>query len=609
MPPGITPDKSKGPSTTSLTSKLPPELLLIISEHLTSRQLEVYAERRSTTSLDDPRALSQVCSRWRTTALNSKILWTSIPLVNEFWASISLERSRPLPVSVSISLDYSPWSRTDEDAVRAPFELYHLHDGIMKALSESHRIHILDIDASVFDDDRITWLTHKIFTFLGSTPMPQLESVYVNLQWHELYGEYASFLDRHTPRNLRHLSLLRGIDQRSLPCPHLFAAPLTVLKLECGAVWETMDDALNALSALPTLEVLAIDRDKNLDESWDQAGALPEFDISELINDARRVSLPNLRELILCEPLAHIAYLLKCLVFPPTARIELNALHQPEEENAIRDLIEGIVASLAAHYAPLISEGYYFDSLLLDVSLEYGRRRLVVGADRAQRFPTTTQTPAKLIPISSKGARTLRVRPHMLPFSLSLSDDNSFTSRELVKLFVDRLARLPSRKKLWNTMLSSLEQVSVAHFYGHTGIQAILGLLREDEGVTHRDLVDLTFEELSFVPPSELASERKPACVPFDALVSVLHRRTGPDRIQSVANLRQLEFKNCDIECTQIDVLRHDFGEGFVSWERQRGTDESSRQAQRDRMRSVTVEEMLEAIAHLKRERQRDRRV
>ncbi|VDC02122.1 unnamed protein product [Peniophora sp. CBMAI 1063] len=499
-----------------------------------------------------------------------------------------------------------------------------MYDGIRKALTESHRIRSLRIDVgmSEFDCDETDWLLHKTLSLLQSIQMPRLEFVHVDLQWYELPGRYSSFLGHHTPENLRHLSLLRGIDIAILPCAHLLAPSLTHLKLECETVWETMEDALHTLSLLHNLEVLSIDRDKHLDDDPDQPSALPDVDMSELMDDVQPVHLPKLRELVLREPLAQIAYLLKNLVFPPTARIDLHAMkNSVAAEGTVRSSIAVATSALKAHYAPLVEEGRYFDSLLLDLSVWYRRRRLLVAADHIA-VPSSTitgQHSIRLIPIGLNKHRHICVQIYKLPFSFCLCDDNSFSERGLIESFVDlpvfRSARAltfteevysnhtyertapdpfdDSDPVQWNTMMSPLKQVSVAHFYGHTGVHAILGLLREDEGVTYSHLVDLTIEEVSFVAPSELASERKPACVSFDTLVSVLNRRTGQDRMQSVANLRRLKLKSCDIDRAQIDVLRCDLGEDFVSWDgRQRGTDESSSHARHERMWSMSAESL-----------------
>ncbi|KZV71393.1 hypothetical protein PENSPDRAFT_650702 [Peniophora sp. CONT] len=590
----------RNPPRPSYARRLPPELLVDIFKLLTPRKN--YYTDKWPTSLDDPRALSQVCSNWRTIALDVKKLWTRVPVLNGFWAAICLERSRPLPVSVSILLNidydgrYASRNHCDPD---------NLHEGIKMALSESQRIRMLEIEVSASDGDKLSRLTHDMFTCLQSGPMPLLEYVDVDLHWHEV-SDYPAFLGRHTPANLRYLAL-RNVDRRNLPCPHLFSAPLTSLILGCGTIWDTIEDALSTLSLLPTLEVLKIDRDRNGSDDRDQPSAIPEFNISELAVEARSITLPNLKELDLSEPLEVIACLMKCLAFPTSARITLRALDNSEGD-AIRDYMALFMSSLDAHYKSLVAEDRSFRSLLLDLSVRPDQRRLLVAADHALRDLDCPVPRPPLIPIYPNGF----VIPSVLPFSFSLCDDISFSELELVESFLSQplfssTGALTFKEGFgewmetpfpvtstsqWRDVLSRLGSVAVAHFHGHTAPHALQALALEGDTGVYCLLTDITLQEVSFVPFPEGTGE-KSAYVPFETLLAVLKQRTERDVPRHVARLRRLELLSCDIDEGQLAELYRVLGENVVSWDgRMRGTEESRRQSMLNHMRNVTAEDM-----------------
>ncbi|VDC06261.1 unnamed protein product [Peniophora sp. CBMAI 1063] len=576
--------------------KLPPELLVHIFEFLIPDDSSHWSYTAET-CLDDPRALSQVCSHWRAISLDIKSLWTTVPIRNELWARLSLERSRPLPLEVPI------WLEGDDLQVAArksSFYFYDIHDALQAAFSESHRIRVLRIEISALDYGILDWLGRKLFTFLTSSEIPTLEHLDVDLKWYGAARTYPSFLGQQTPNNLRHLSLC-DVDQDYLPCPHLFVAPLTALELGSGQIWESVEDALEALSRIPTLEILRIRRAGDGDE--ERLSAIPEFNIFELALGARSVSLPKLKTLDLYETMELIACLMKYLAIPTSAHIRLQAMQNPEDEGFVLDFVNIIASALSSHHESVMKEGRPFRGLYMDMTTWKDERRFVIAADhslRDQDLPASRR--ACLIP--SLDMHEI-FSPQELPLSLSLCDDDTSATRmELMTIF----ANLPLFKNVCaltltehhddsqdsedifesmapaelGSIMPPLSGITVAHFYGYTAIHALGAFADGALGdTTYLSLVvDITIEEVSFIPPS---AESKTVYIPFDELLLALRERTRGRGPRRTATLECLELKSCDIDDAQVAHLRREFGGMQLVWDGLiRGTQESQQRAMWD---------------------------
>ncbi|KZV71395.1 hypothetical protein PENSPDRAFT_751786 [Peniophora sp. CONT] len=572
--------------------KLPPEVLLEI--------FRLFSPTGETTtdpfrfclpaSVDDARKLSQVCSSWRAIALSLKRLWTDIPILNDYWAGLSLERSRPLPVSISISLDGPQEDLLSRDDVDEPLALYNLHDGVQRALSEAHRIRALQVLADTFDSgDRLLWLVHKGLTFMTARPMPLLEYLDVDLKWHAFPRNLLPFMDRYSPGKLRYLSLY-GVHQGNLPCLHLLPkAPLTSLKLGYQTLWESMDEALATLSLLPTLEVLVMERAP--DES-DEPGPIFDIDVVALSAEPRSVALPNLRTLQLTDTLEITAYLMRSLVFPTAAQIKLYTFDT--DRDTARGFLNVLIASIDAHYRTLIADGCLFRGLLLEVScvtMSGAARRIQLGADHALHDRVLLAPRACLIPHIGRS----RLNNHdQLPLMISICENASFAQLEVIEALIqlemvtkscaltfcdhsglwqpDPFADIQPTD--WEDIMPLLPCIRVADFCGHCAVHALQLLTDAAGGDAFHAITDITVEDVSFVPqskPRHIYQKVKPAWMSFETLVQAINNRIHPDRPESL-RLHHIELKSCDIDDDQVSQLRRDFGEDFVAWDgRSRG--------------------------------------
>ncbi|KZV71394.1 hypothetical protein PENSPDRAFT_650703 [Peniophora sp. CONT] len=595
--------------------ELPHELLVEIFRFFTPRKVVdwIYGYTTWSTSLDEPRALSQVCSTWRTIALDVKSLWTGIPVVNEFWAEISLERSRPLPVVISITLNES----ADFQAGivhKSSLGLYDLHDGVRMALSQSHRIRILQIEVLVYDSSQLVWLTHKMTTFLARGSMPLLEEAEIDINQNALYRPCPSFLGESTPHGLHHLSL-RGIDESYLPCPHLFAAPLTSLVLGYGTIWEFVEDALLALSLIPSLEILEIKRDRDGDS--DQPSAISEFDIFELTLNARSVALPNLKLLDLHETLELVACMMKFLAFPTTARIHLYALCTADEGDVVRGFVDIIATSLSLHYVSLINEDRPFRGLFLDMECSHEQHRLLLAADHSlHQVPSTPRT--CLIP---KNERYNIFHSDQLPFTLSLCGHSSFSGIELVENFV----RLPifsqayaltftesqyggpntdpflhTSSSDWKRIMLQFDHLSVIQLHSYAAVHVLQALAEGRVGESAFDaIVDITISEVAFIHMSPNDTSGRPAYVPFDALYAILNQSIGDGGKRPLVSPRRVNLAHCDVDEEQVAQLRRSFGGELITWDgTERGSYESTH-----RFGTMSEADVAESIAFLENKR------
>ncbi|KZV65494.1 hypothetical protein PENSPDRAFT_655706 [Peniophora sp. CONT] len=589
-----------GPLAPASMARLPPELLANIFKMLGPHPIPSWPRE---TSLGEPCTLSHVCSDWRAIALSLKTLWTGIPIKNEFWAGLSLERSRPLPILVFVTLDPQNVDTEENEEVL----IYEMHDGLQKALSEPHRIRTLKVELETNDFGPMgTWLADKLLLFLEAIEVPLLEYLDVNLSFHSMRRDYTTFLGHLPPPNLCYLSLF-GLFQGELPCLHLLEAPLTTLDLGSGYMWDSIHDAFDALSRLPTLEVLAIRRDR---DDMAVIGAIPPDDILDENIEPHSISLPNLKKLQVYEPLELVVCLMRSLAFPTSALIDL---HDANDETGrppsapVRECVQILIAALNAHYAPMLSEERPFRSLFLCSRAmkrrEYTQRLQIVAdyatQDRESLAPRTLLITDR-INSDVHGFHRFRDRP----LSISLSNDSSFGALELVEVFTSlpvfreahalvfnedtflSLSESFSRTNTlqWSKTLRHLQSIQVAHLCGPVAVHQCEALI---DVVDHRDTPllaapNLIIEDVSFLPePLPYYRDSRPSHMTLDTFVLALQRCRDPNRLgPNARRLTHVKLVHCDIDKEHVSRLRGEFGDEFVSWGgRTRGSGRSRQHA------------------------------
>ncbi|KZV71392.1 hypothetical protein PENSPDRAFT_751784 [Peniophora sp. CONT] len=578
-----------GDSPTTV-QRLPPELLVEIFKRLSPPyHLPRWPQY---TSLDDPRRLSHVCSTWRTISLGIKSLWTSIPIKNEYWAGLSIDRSRPLPVSVIVTLDEL---HVDEKE-RRKVPIYDMHDGLQRALSEPHRLRALEAELATYSFGPTgIWLAHKLFVFLEAIEVPLLEYLDINLQVHDLVPGHPSFLGHLPLANLRYVSF-RGLYQGDLPSPHILLAPLTTLELGCGAMWESTHDALESLSRLPTLEILSIRRDRD-DMFW--PGAIPTFGILDEVIKPRSVSLPNLKRLSLYESLELIAYLMRSLAMPTYTALDLHdANDQADEEPgaSFSECWDVLAAGLNAHYTCNIQEGRPFRGLFLlpqtnDRNVEHPHRVHIVADYATDEEGTLTARRYLMTDRIERDIGVFPPTPQGRPLSISLCNEENFSVLGLVQaltglpifrqaraiiFFQKSWGRTPepfsaTSPSEWLTTTRYLSNIEVAHLGGYIAVHHVEALLdAENNGHASQGLcpTDLIIEDVSFLPEPSQSEDSRLACIPLDKFILALQRYSDADSFgRDARHLTHVELIYCDIEEDQVSLLRRELGDGFVSWD------------------------------------------
>ncbi|KAI0058887.1 hypothetical protein BV25DRAFT_1993993 [Artomyces pyxidatus] len=198
------------PATCPAIYRVPNEILRKIFSHITNF---------GPCGLEDLINASHVCHLWRVLALQTKELWTDITLSfaggsvarQAQEAGLALERSKPLPITVHIS---NPPS--------AP-ELGNYRELVLRALRELPRVRVLCI--SSFETTEPDEFFDSITQILQTHPAPLLEELRFD----------------HIPDDISSGNLFAG---QVPPKLHL--------------IYTDMDDILNILRGLPSLEHLGL---------------------------------------------------------------------------------------------------------------------------------------------------------------------------------------------------------------------------------------------------------------------------------------------------------------------------------------------------------------
>ncbi|KAI0322048.1 hypothetical protein OF83DRAFT_83060 [Amylostereum chailletii] len=211
---------------------LPFEILSTIMGHVAAREepMDINVRPRP---LDNLKALSQTCSHWRKVLLESKEVWTDIPLSSAGWTKVALANSTPRAIQLAANSDFV---RTNSERLMESLE--HIHRADSLALYEL--------------------FTPEVQAKLIGRPAPKLENLTITYDPNPSEGYKITI---HEDLFARQVPKLRMLNLASCIIPStifLLQAPLTILNLENCATWRSMNDLINTFRHLSCLEHLSL---------------------------------------------------------------------------------------------------------------------------------------------------------------------------------------------------------------------------------------------------------------------------------------------------------------------------------------------------------------
>ncbi|EPT03126.1 hypothetical protein FOMPIDRAFT_1022490, partial [Fomitopsis schrenkii] len=186
---------------------------------------EVFVLNASTHEPDDLRWLhvASVCQYWRSVAIDSPRLWTSISFKAEPWVALLLQRSKNMPLTAHVDLRARQFD--------------YKCDGFGLVAKSMHRVRQLTIDSG-----EMHGTVHRLWRHM-TYPAPILESFVFHNPPQSRSGPTS-----HVPTQLF-----------SDECPSLRHVELHRCTW-CWATTLTVDDILGALDRMPNLEWLDLDQ-------------------------------------------------------------------------------------------------------------------------------------------------------------------------------------------------------------------------------------------------------------------------------------------------------------------------------------------------------------
>ncbi|CAL1716441.1 unnamed protein product [Somion occarium] len=311
---------------------LPPELLVQIFE----------IDRRCSSSFDKYNwvRLTHVCSHWRAVAHKTPTLWSLVIISRPIWAKKMLERSTQAPLEVDWEKSSSSWTRWTDSLAFAK-RLF---------TSNSYRIVVLRVCMGVKDYAEVQASIPSFF--------PILRDVSVTV-WSLVSGATVEIptWPLQSP-SIKHISFWGHWGRLALSA-FAFHDALESLSFgslsSCGIIDFQLQSVLSALTGAPSLRRLTL-----LDIFGDATQ-----DLSHLPS----VHLPRLDSLHIRDPLECCVWLIKQVIIPPTA--EMNIITTAASDEDIAHLTITLAEKLNTQYSlPIIR--------LVDGHHDTGRRFSVI---------------------------------------------------------------------------------------------------------------------------------------------------------------------------------------------------------------------------------------
>ncbi len=259
----------------TLVNRLPPELLATIFSYVCST-----SDKNA-----DLICISHVCTHWRTIALDAGGLWTHIALTHPLGITTFLERSKSLPLSISLTASHSPFKPV-----------------LNLVSSEITRVRSLKICIPHTVDPG--FITRRL-----KLAAPALEEL--SIEDFQLHRK----VERTPPAGIRvpifdGMPALRTLSLRNVPLVFLPKGPSALTKIDLHLKLPALPILLDLLERSPLLESLSLH------------GTLH----GDAVQSQRLVTLPRLTSFsVHTFPPQGIASLLSSVALPPCASIALHA--------------------------------------------------------------------------------------------------------------------------------------------------------------------------------------------------------------------------------------------------------------------------------------------
>ncbi|KZV62899.1 hypothetical protein PENSPDRAFT_230708 [Peniophora sp. CONT] len=335
-----------------MSTLLPPELLLKVFVEV-QNMYSWYGTKKAPPCL----AVSQVCRRWRTVALEASCLWTRLPLDSLKWVETCISRSRSSCLEVNASFLY--------------IENHAQRQSLYLVYPELPRIGALNIGTEInYDGSRE--ILAEVFAGLSLRPAPKLRELEISLL-------DSCDIDRpptRVPSSLFASQRLVSLETMTLSSCKLslswsntlIAPSLRTLRLYESLLWKNVDEMVQFFELVPNLEILDLTvittqvRHFNTTTS----SAYP----------YRSASLPQLKSFDVSTRFLEDVALLTCLSMPPTTLLKMNVseadwdLMSPDEAKLTAAYDRGSQA-IRDHFATSVAAGHGYTHLRIHPSGVY----------------------------------------------------------------------------------------------------------------------------------------------------------------------------------------------------------------------------------------------
>ncbi|VDB84953.1 unnamed protein product [Peniophora sp. CBMAI 1063] len=312
----------------------------------------------------------RVCKHWRATAYSWPQFWTNIAIQNYDTVMRSLKLSGTLPITIHSS------NPSHGEMRKSPST-----EALNAALSELHRVRVLDISFFSFSDSNWGEWTRPIISHLRRLPASQLVTLRLKLERSSsdepVKVKTVNWTEQMFPR-LHTLELHSA--KLYAPCA-LIAPTLSELTLtDCEAPWNSAADFLRALSLLPQLQILSITRMDNPRDFDDHRLKQP--------GDLRLpIVMAHLRSIELSGSFRFVNRVLSVVKFPlDSTTLKLYYEYDAHGVDLGHDSDSALEAArnMFAEYALAMPPRSFFDSVDLDFDLD----ERVIGITLTQPDPS-----------------------------------------------------------------------------------------------------------------------------------------------------------------------------------------------------------------------------